>query len=270
MATVAQIVTDAIIKKLESGVIPWHKPWRGGEAVNYITQKPYTGINRLLLDGGEYLTYKQVQDLNGKIKKGTKSHIVVFYKPIEITDDETDEIKKIRLLKYYKVYSLQDVEGIESRQNIAHRNNYNIDNCESVINRYIDKSGVKFESKTSTKAYYSPTDDKVTVPLISQFSSSKHYYSTVYHELAHSTGHKSKLNRLTTTAHFGNADYSREELTAEITSAMLCKHTGIDTADIIDNTAGYIQSWLKALKNDTNMVLVAAAKAEKAVDYILN
>ena len=147
MATVAEIVTNTIIKKLESGVIPWHKPWTGGEAVNYITQKPYRGINRLLLDSGEYLTFKQIQDLNGKIKKGAKSHVVVFYKKLEFEDEATDEIVIKTLLRYYRVFSLSDVEGIDSKQVIKERENYSIGKCQEVIDNYIDKSGITFQNE---------------------------------------------------------------------------------------------------------------------------
>ena len=270
MATVAEIVTNTIIKKLESGVIPWYKPWTGGEAVNYITQKPYRGINRLLLDSGEYLTFKQIQDLNGKIKKGAKSHVVVFYKKLEFEDEATDEIVIKTLLRYYRVFSLSDVEGIDSKQVIKERENYSIGKCQEVIDNYIDKSGITFQNEeVSAKAYYRPADDIVVLPKLSQFTSSQHYYATAFHELVRSTGHKNRLNRLTATAHFGNKEYSREELTAEIGSSILCNVTNIDTTDIMDNSAAYIQSWLKALKGDVNMVLVAAAKAEKAVEYIL-
>lgn len=269
MATVAQIVTNTIIKKLNSGVIPWVKPWQGGESVNYVTQKPYTGINRLLLDGGEYLTFKQIQQLKGHIKRGAKSHIVVFYKPIEITDDETDEIKQINLLRYYRVFSLSDVEGIDSKQVLKERANFTIDRCQSVVDNYINKSGVTLSNEISSRAYYRPSNDTVVLPMLTQFNSSQHYYATAFHEMAHSTGHKSRLNRLTSTAHFGNSEYSREELIAEITAAMLCNYTGFDSAELIDNSAAYIQSWLKSLKNDVNMILVASAKAEKAYSYIL-
>lgn len=269
MATVAEIVTNTIIKKLESGVIPWHRPWQGGESVNYVTQKPYRGINRLLLDGGEYLTFQQIQERKGHIKKGAKSHIVVFYKPLQITDEDTDEIKDIRLLRYYRVFSLADVEGIDSKQTITPNQNCSIEACQKVIDDYVSKSGITFTAKTSSHAYYSPSNDTVTVPKLEQFESSQEYYATAFHELMHSTGHKSRLNRLSQTAHFGNNEYSREELTAEIGSAILCNHTGIDNAAVTDNSAAYIQSWLKALKGDANMVLVAAAKAEKAAEYIL-
>lgn len=101
-------------------------------------------------------------------------------------------------------------------------------------------------------------------------NSSENYYGTLYHELGHSTGHITRLNRLKKTAHFGNAEYSREELVAELTSAILCSHTGIDSDKLTSNNAAYIGSWLKAIKSDINMVLVAAAKAEKAAEYILN
>lgn len=270
MATVAEIVTNTIIDKLNNGIIPWFRPWDGGEAVNYVTQKPYRGINRLLLDGGEYLTFKQVQNLKGKIKKGAKSHIVVFYKQLEFQDEITDEIITKSLLRYYRVFSLEDVEGIDSKQLIKERENYSIEGCQNIVDNYLNKSGVKLKNtKTSSKAYYAPSTDSITLPKMEQFKSSEHYYATAYHEMAHSTGHKSRLNRLTKTASFGSDEYSREELIAEITSAMLCNETGIDTTEIMDNSAAYIQSWLKALKNDVNMVLVASAKAEKAFDYII-
>lgn len=268
--TVAEIVTNEIIKRLESGVIPWNKPWSGGEAINYITQKPYRGINRLLLDSGEYATYQQITSKGGKIKKGAKSHIVVFYKPIEYVNNETDEIKIVKYLRYYRVFSLEDVEGLPSKQTIKERENFTIDRCQSIADDYINREGIKLRNlKTSSRAYYSPSTDVINVPKIEQFTSSEHYYSTLFHEMAHSTGHKSRLDRLTKTAHFGNEEYSREELVAEITSAMLDNYTGIDSNELIDNSAAYCQSWLNALKADGNMVLVASAQAEKAYNYIL-
>lgn len=270
MSTVAEIVTNTIIKKMEEGQIPWLKPWTGGEAVNYVTQKPYRGVNRWLLDGGEYLTFKQIQELKGTIKKGAKSHIVVFYKSLDITDDETDEVKQIKLLRYYRVFSLADVEGIESKQTPTEKKNFDIDECEKVVDDYITASGVTLKRITSIRAYYNPVEDLIVIPSNEQFKSSEHRYATLFHEMAHSTGHINRLNRLTKTAHFGNEDYSREELVAELTSAMLCKHTGIDSAEIMINATGYLQGWLHALKNDANMLFVASAKAEKAFNYILD
>lgn len=270
MATVAELVTNEIIQRLEAGTIPWFKPWQGGETVNYITGKPYQGINRLLLDGGEYATFKQITDRGGKVNKGAQGHIVVFYKPLTVVDEGEDEPKVIRMLRYYKVFNIADTNLQPKQDNSTEHTNYTIDNCQAVIDDYISREGIKLRNlKKSDRASYSPTTDIINLPLLSQFTDSKHYYATAYHEMAHSTGHKSRLDRLSKTAHFGNAEYSREELIAEITSAMLCNHTGIDTAEVIDNSAAYIGNWLQALKNDKNMILVASAKAEKAYNYIL-
>lgn len=271
---VAEIVTNRIIEKLESGSIPWIKPWDGGEAINYISRKPYRGINRMLLDGGEYLTFKQIQAVKGKIKKGAKSHLVVFYKQLVYdNEDSEEEAKVVRLLRYYKVFKLEDTEGIETKIGL-NSNNAEIGDCESILTDYVNRERIDFNcAGVSDRAYYRPSEDKIVVPRIEQFSSSEHYYATAFHEAAHSTGHHSRLDRFKAdapVAAFGSESYSREELIAEITSAMLCSKCGIDKGSILDNAAGYVQSWLKALKNDKNMIVAAAAKAEKAYSYILN
>lgn len=267
--TVKEIVINQIMDRLKKGFIPWIKPWQGGEAVNYVTQKPYTGVNRLLLDGGEYLTFKQIKDCGGHLKKGSKASIVVFYKPIIEVDDETgEEIVTSKILRYYNVFSINDCEGITSKQEITCNENYSIENCEDLIQNYLTKSGVGFETKASQRAYYSPSDDKIVVPLIQQFNDSQNYYATAFHEMIHSTGHKSRLDRQMGTAHFGSKDYGQEELVAEIGSSILCNKQHIDSASLIENSVGYIQNWLQALKNDTNMIFKSAAAAEKAVDFI--
>lgn len=273
--TVKEIVTNEIIEKLKSGVIPWHKPWEGGEAVNYMTQKPYTGINRLLLEGGEYITYKQVKQLGGSVKKGAKTHTVVFYKnwSTAVEDADGNEVlKTIPVMRYYKVFRLADTEGIESKQLNVERPNFKITECEGVVSRYIDAEGIDFDpDNVSSEAFYSPSDDRIVVPNIRQHDSAEAYYSTLYHEMVHSTGHSKRLNRLSKdkkSAAFGSETYSREELVAELGSAILCAESGIDTTKTLDNSAGYIQGWCRALQDDSNAIIYAAAKAEKAVDYI--
>ena len=237
---VAEIVTNEIIAKIQSGNIPWIKPWDGCEPINYITRKPYRGINRILLDGGEYLTFKQIQELNGKVKKGSKSHIVVFYSPIKPkkeNEDETEQEKQDKpkfVLKYYRVFSLNDVEGIKSKIQM-HDDNSEIPNCQTVMNDYIVREGITLKCNgTSSEAFYSPLDDAITLPNIKQFDNSNHYYATAFHEMGHSTGHKSRLDRLNNKAHFGNEEYSKEELVAEITSAMLCRLTHVNFSEIIE------------------------------------
>lgn len=273
--TVKEIVTNEIIKKLEEGTIPWQKPWQFGDAVNYVTQKHYSGINRLLLDGGEYITFKQAQERGGKVKKGAKAKTVVFYKDYEITDvdaDGNEEKKTVPVLRYYKVFSLTDVEGIDSKLDLQARPNFTIDRCEHLVNSYIKYHGIEFDSRTvSERAYYSPVEDKIVVPNINQHDTAEDYYSTLFHEMTHSTGHPLRLNRFKvdgSSAAFGSETYSREELVAEIGSAFLAEECGISCAKVLNNSAGYIQSWIKVLKGDSNAILYAAAKAEKAVELI--
>lgn len=119
MSKVYDIITNKIIEKLEAGVIPWKKPFKNGIAVNWKTQKPYRGINTILLDGGEYATYKQIKEAGGKVKNGAKAHIVVFWKWLEIEDKEKEEVKNVPFLRYYRVFEIaSQVEGLEPKRSI--------------------------------------------------------------------------------------------------------------------------------------------------------
>ena len=268
MASVYQIVTDRIIEKLEQGVIPWRKPWSSeGVARNWVTQKPYRGINQLLLSDGEYLTFKQVQEAGGKVKKGAKSEIVVFWKMLEKETEEGDK-ETIPLLRYYRVFSIRDCEGIESKViPVDPKEHDPIEQAEEVLSKYKDKPTI---SHNDSSAYYSPDMDLVNVPKMTLFDKAEEYYSTLFHELVHSTGHKSRLNRkeMQGDASFGSESYSREELVAEVGSAMICTMTGIDHVTL-DNSASYLDSWIRALKGDSRLIIGASSQAQKAVEYIL-
>lgn len=124
-------------------------------------------------------------------------------------------------------------------------------------------------SKVSDSAYYRPSTDTVVIPEIGQFAEIAEYYSTLFHELTHSTGHKTRLNRLTATAHFGNEEYSKEELVAEIGAATLVNIAGIETSKSFNNSAAYIEGWSRALRENKKMIVEASSKANKAVNYIL-
>jgi antirestriction protein ArdC len=276
MNKVYDYVTERIIKELEKGNIPWQKPWSGSPAINYVTRKPYQGINTLLLSkSGEYLTWHQIQQLGGKIKKGAKAEFVVFYKTYTKTEktinEETgEEITKttiIPVLRYYNVFHIDDVEGIPSKiQTFQHDP---ITEIEAVINKYKDKPKIIHDD--STKAYYSPMHDYINIPDKKYFKDIEKYYSTLFHEAVHSTGHYSRLNRFKKDeqlAAFGSKSYSKEELIAEIGAAMLCNHCGI-LPKTLENTGAYIKSWIKVLKNDKRFIIQASSKAQKAVDYIL-
>lgn len=282
MANVYQMVTDRITEQLEKGIIPWRQPWMGSGAmaIGYMSRKAYSPLNQFLLGKpGEWLTWKQIQEKGGHVKKGAKSHFVVFYQWVakKVEDTETHEIKdeSYPILKWYSVFHIDDTEGIESKCEPveANPNLSPIDAAEAVINGYLAREkGLRFyNDKESGSAYYCPSTDEVVVPMLSQYEIAEEYYSTTFHELVHSTGHEKRCNRKEETklSHFGNKEYSREELVAEIGSAMLCNRTGIEVERAFKNSVAYIQSWLKSLKNDNKMIVWASGRAEKAARYII-
>ena len=273
---VYQSVTNRIIEQLENGIIPWHKPWSGvaSGAFNRVSKKPYSLLNQMLLEhDGEYATFKQWSELGGKIKKGAKSEIVVFWKIVSVTEEEDGkEIKKsIPLLKYYRVFHVSDVEGVEplTVDKVEHEP---IVEAEKIKQDYMERENIEIREAITNEAYYSPIADYINVPCKEQYSDIAEFYSTLFHEMVHSTGHKTRLSRLDPMmklAAFGSEDYSKEELIAECGSAMLMNHIGIESEKTIKNSAAYIQSWIRVLKNDNKFIVSAAGKAEKAVRYIL-
>lgn len=278
-ANVYDMVTDRIIAELEKGQIPWQKPWTGVRdgAYNRITKRPYSLLNQMLLQHrGEYATFKQWQDLGGHVRKGEKSEIVCFWKILESeeTNPETGEkeIKKIPLLRYYNVFHISQVDGVEPLALEQLNNEVEpIESGDKIINDYINREHLNFVECKSNKAYYSPSNDTVVVPLKEQYNLINEYYSTTFHELTHSTGHKNRLNRLQTgaVAAFGSENYSKEELVAEIGSTTLMSIAGIETPKTFRNSTAYIQNWLQVLRNDNKFIVSASSKAEKAVNYIL-
>jgi len=267
---VYELVTSRILAELEKGVIPWRKPWSGSGPINYITRKSYRGINLWLLPhGGEYLTFKQCQDCGGRIKKGEKSQIIVFFKMIEHTDKETNEVTEYPCLKYSNVFHISQCEGIASKLEFVQEVDP-IDAAQDIVEGYVSRSGVNFVHVTGNdRACYSPALDKIVMPAMSQFESNSEYYSTAFHEMAHSTGHENRLNRISKLANFGTETYSKEELVAELSSAMLMNTTGIEQPATFENSASYIQGWSKKLQEDKKAIVNAAGQAQKAVDYML-
>ncbi|MCD8397917.1 MAG: ssDNA-binding domain-containing protein [Lachnospiraceae bacterium] len=273
---VYQIVTDRIIEELEKGNIPWQKPWTGVRtgAFNRISKKPYSILNQMLLKHrGEYATFKQWSELGGHIRKGEKSEVVVFWnmKKYEEEDENGEKVEKVvPLLRYYNVFHISQVDGVEPLKEELHEVEP-IEEADRIINEYISREGITFNECKSNQAYYSPMQDMVVVPMKAQFQNIEEYYSTTFHELTHSTGHKNRLDRFTDgrAAAFGSETYSKEELVAEIGSANILNRLGIETEKSFRNSAAYIQSWLKVLKDDNKFIVSAASKAEKAVEYII-
>lgn len=274
-----QMVTDRIIAQLESGIIPWKKPWTGvsplnGGAFNRVTKKSYSILNQMLLgEGGEYATFKQWSALGGKIRKGEKQKIVVFWKVIHKTIQDKDGNDKevgIPFLQYYGVFHISQVDGVEPLNKDELKDVDPIPEADEIIDSYVKREGINYQEIASNEAYYSPLGDRVVVPMKSQFQNANEFYSTAFHELTHSTGHKTRLDRIHVgVAAFGSEEYSKEELVAELGAAGMLNLLGIEIPETFKNSTAYIQSWIKALRNDKKMIVMASSKAEKAIAYIL-
>lgn len=283
-------ITDRIIEQLEKGIIPWKKPWTGvnSGAISYATGRPYSLLNQLLLaKPGEYATFNQVKKAGGTVNKGAKAKTVVFWKvlPREKTDaagnvvrdaDGKPVIEGLPVLRYFQVFHVtDDCTGIEPKhagempENPAKPD----ERAEIILTDYVRREGITLENAIGDRAYYSPLFDLIHLPIMEQFDGAPEYYSTAFHEAVHSTGHTTRLNRFegsAAAAAFGSESYSKEELTAEIGSACIMHELNLETPSSFKNSAAYIQSWLRVLKDDKRMIISAAARAEKAVKRILN
>jgi len=276
---VYEIITNIILTKLEEGTIPWQRPWNTRESMprNLLSKKEYQGINAFILGCQHYsspywLTFKQCKDLGGSIRKGEQGTPVVYWNWLEIEEDGEME-RKVPFMRYYTVFNVAQCENISADKmpTTAETVNEHIDKikqCEGIVDNWNDKPQIKHGKQ---QACYMPFSDLVHMPTLESFIHSEEYYSTLFHELIHSTGHEKRLNRqgITEIAPFGTPLYSKEELVAEMGAAFLCGFAGIEHATI-DNSAAYIQGWLKKLKNDKKLVIIAAAQAQKAVNYIQN
>jgi antirestriction protein ArdC len=272
---VYEIVTDKIIAALESGTPPWRKPWTAGIPRNAITNRPYSGINSLFLNLAPYsdprwLTMKQANARGGKIRKGEKSTLVVFWKQNTITQEtDTGEIteKTVPFLRYYLCWNVEQCGGLDLPALETGKVDV-IADAEAIVAAMPNPPRVDHDG--GSRAFYRPQLDSIHLPQRNGFDSAGEYYSTMFHELTHSTGHQSRLYRqtLTEVVPFGSETYSKEELVAEFGAAFLCAHAGIENT--IDNSAAYIQGWLKALKNDPKLAIISASQGQKAADYILN
>jgi len=273
---VYEIITSRIIEKLEAGIIPWHKPWHSVEGMpkNLITKKEYRGINVFLLAMQRYespywLSFKQAQDLGGNVKKDEKGTPVVFWNWLNQIDDEGNE-KNIPFMRYYTVYNVAQCENIDESKIPAiaaiHNDFDHIAGCEAIIANMPNCPEIQ---QGKQRASYNPLSDIISIPRFDSFDTAEEFYSTLYHEAIHSTGSAKRLNRFNKDiSHFGDCEYSKEELVAEMGAAFLCGFAGIENITI-NNSVAYIQGWLKVLKEDKKLVIMAAAQAQKAADYIL-
>jgi antirestriction protein ArdC len=270
-----QSVTDQIVAMLEAGVVPWRSPILGrskaGHPKNLNTGKQYRGVNVFLLAftafakgyGSSYwLTFNQAKERGGNVRKGEKSSMVVFWKQYETKDKQTGDPVRVPVLRYYNVFNAEQMEGIEIPDAVK------FEPLEfKPIDEYLASPAVNHDG--GQQAFYRPFTDSVHMPEKTRFASVEEYYSTLFHELSHSTGHSSRLDRKIDTEPkpFGSPDYGKEELVAEMSAAFLCSHAGIQPA-VIGNQAAYLAGWLKQIKSDKKLIISAAGQAQRSADWI--
>jgi antirestriction protein ArdC len=280
MIDVYQTVTDRIIASLENGIIPWRKEWKAKAAANvpsnFLSHKSYRGINVWLLlcspyPTNQWLTYKQAQSIGAQVRKGETGTPIVFWKFGSERDSDTAKEKSWAMMRQYTVFNIAQCDGIE--QNLPFDEPIPefepIESAQIAARAYLDSGNSPDLFHGGDRAFYNPLADSVTMPQPGAFTSPEAYYSTLFHELGHSTLHSARCNREDALGHFGDHSYSKEELVAEFTAAYMCAEIGISNPAIETNQVAYIQSWLSKLRHDKKFAVSAAQKAQKAADFIL-
>ena len=257
------IVVDKITEQLEKGTVPWKQPWFSCEKQNLVTRKPYKGINRLLLaidDEQFYLTFNQLKKLGGSVKKGAKSRMVIFWMLKSYNKDlgngET-ELTQIPFMRFYNMFKASDCAGIKVPK---------IENKIGTIkeaDKFVKNTGAPIDY-SGDKAFYSPSEDSITLPVRKSFKNSGGLYSVLFHELTHWSGGKDRLNRIDFKT-WGDGKYGLEELVAEIGASVLSGRFGVNDEK---NSAAYCKSWLRAIKEKKTILISAAGRAEKAVSFL--
>jgi antirestriction protein ArdC len=287
-----QEVTDRVIASLAAGTAPWRQPWHGyGRARNLVSGTVYTGINAFLLNFLApkpiplYLTFKQARERGGHVRKGARAERVYFFKTLhkdaegqtvaperaEQLADGGQEVQRIPFLRSFAVFNVADVEGITwevpELSTIAQEP---VDACEELL---IGAAGrlPAILHEVEREAYYEPRRDTVNLPAMGSFRTGGDYYATLFHELSHSTGHVTRLNRPGVAGQIDpqGDEYAREELIAEMGAAFLCALTGLDAPALADNSAAYLAAWIDRLRADNKLIFRAAAAAQRSTDYLL-
>ena len=272
MSKVYRSISERLESALATGTVPWRKHWTTEMPYNMVSRKMYRGTNVwLTMLGGfrdpRWLSFKQLSSLGGSVE-GEKGTPIVFWnwlrKPAP-TADNPDAVRAIPFLRYYTCWNAEQVSGVPFEQ--LDRNEHEpIAACDAIADAYTAKPPVRVGVGSPA---YSPQGDFITMPTRESFSSAEHWYSTLFHEYGHSTGHPTRLQRFAVNEldAFGSASYSQEELVAELTAAYLSGVTGIERATL-DNSAAYCRGWLRALQEDKRLFVYAAQQAQKAADYI--
>lgn len=280
-----ETITNEIIRQLEAGVIPWRQPWRNSTTGklgasplphNHLNGKAYRGANLLMLMYAPYasrgwMTYKQAQSIGGQVRKGERGRAIVFWK-----FDRKDALtldKKAPMMRTYTVFNVDQIDGLPISLPLDALDLANFEPLEEgrkVVDAFMSSASHPTLAHGGGSAFYRPSADHVQMPPREAFYSPHGYYSTLFHEFTHSTGHASRLDRQKLgKSYFGSESYSEEELVAELGAAFIAAECGISTAEQLDQSASYIKGWLSKLRDDARMVVLAAQRAQKAADFIL-
>ena len=290
-----QEVTDRIIQLLEKGVAPWQKPWDATGLtlmpINHVSKKPYRGGNALHLmitamdrgyDDPRWMTYKQATDNKAQVRKGEKGTQIEFWEikqsagskgeptttapasPTEGNDDSAERQPSKFIHRIYTVFNAQQIDGIAPMEKQQRQPFEVIAAGEAILTH----SGAKI-THGGDRAFYNRARDDIHLPPREAFKDAGSYYGTALHELSHWTGHPDRLNRITLNAsyQFGDPNYAKEELRAELASVFLSAERGIPHDP--DRHAAYVGNWITALQNDKNEIFRAAHDASAAADYLL-
>lgn len=241
---------------------------------NAVTNRPYSGCNVVLLwltrgqgwPTPRFLTFKQAQEAGGSVRKGERGTRVYFVKQLRVTESKEGEVqdKLIPMMREYVVFNVAQCDGLPAGivQGKAARVR-NPDTRDTLADEFLIASGAAIREGHG-EAYYAPGADFISMPAFAAFKGADHFYSVVFHELTHWTGHKARLDR-DLKGRFGQAQYAAEELIAELGAAFLAAEFSFD-GDM--RHAGYIATWITLLRSDKRAFFTAASKAQAAADYL--
>ncbi|QDT91752.1 ArdC family protein [Gimesia algae] len=276
---IRQNICQQIVDALKSGnTLPWRQPWSNdsnvGLPTNAMSTNRYSGVNPILLEISRmrqgfqskwWGTYKQIQQLGANVKRGEKGTAITFYKNIPVknkkTADEESE-KTIPLLRTYHVFNVEQTDGLDQLRVGQGDSTTDIGDYHQEADALIDATEADIRYG-GNRAFYSPNTDYIQLPMRSQFPNVNDFYSTATHELVHWSGAAHRLNR-------SDMTYAFEELVAEIGSCYTCTEIGIPASDNLSGVTSYVQSWLRAMKDDPSFIFKASSHASKAADYLLS